>query len=290
MEATFEQGVIDPYEEAVAYECLYAEKGATLKSISEQTVGKKKLPSDVLNERLFWPLEQGEIEHLLDSKLGALRVAVDGTPQYPEKLHAANIRVPLLYYYGNINLVEAPSVSIVGSRDATECGRKRAAKLARCLAENKYTVVSGLARGIDTAALQSAITAGGKVVGVIGTPLDEQYPPENKRLQQLIGCEHLLISQVPFYHYAHQAFNSKKSYFRERNVTMGAISDATVIVEASDRSGSLIQANACIKQGRPLFIMRSLVENDTVSWPKRYLEKGAFVLDSMDDIYKVLER
>ncbi len=178
----------------------------------------------------------------------------------------------------------------MGARKASDAGKARAARLARILAENGIAVVSGLATGIDTAALESAVRNEGKVVAVIGTPIDECYPKDNAFLQSRIGLQHLLVSQVPFYRYSVQPFASKKVYFRERNVTMAAISDATVIVEASDTSGSLIQARACIKQGRPLFIMRSCLDNPDVTWPKRFVEAGAIVLEEPEALLERLAR
>lgn len=280
--------VIDSYSEVLAYEYLYSVNGSSLKSISELTVARNCLPSEALVERIVIQEDYEKVKAYIDSKAGRFSAAIDNTPQYPEKLHVANERVPLIYYSGDINLVDWRSVSIVGARKASEEGKMRAARLARILAENDIGVVSGLAAGIDTAALDSAIRNGGKAIAVIGTPIDECYPKENAPLQREIARKHLLVSQVPFYRYHVQPFPSKKIYFRERNVTMAAISDATVIVEASDTSGSLIQARACIKQGRPLFIMRSCLENRGISWPERFIEAGAFALDEPDQLLAAL--
>lgn len=289
-EQAYMPAVIDPYREALAYEYLYSERGSSLKAISSMTVDKGLLPSEAAGDRLFSSEVEADIQAYFDSKLafdadlGGFGVAVDGTPQYPTKLHDANERVPLIYYRGDINLIERKSVSIVGARKASLEGCSRAARLARILAEEGICVVSGLAKGIDTAALVSAIKAGGRVIGVIGTPIDETYPRENASLHKAIAYGHLLVSQVPFYRYSKQPFNSKKCYFRERNITMAAISDATVIVEASDTSGSLIQAQACIKQGRPLFLMRSCLDNPDINWPARFVDAGARVLSEPEEL------
>lgn len=277
-------GLINPYSEVLAYEYLYSMDKASLKTISHLTVDRGLLPSDVLGELLVLPDDYETVRGFLDSKLGSFAVAVENTPQYPKKLHVAKERVPLIYYQGDIDLIESKGVSVVGARKATGEGLARARRLARILAQNNVTVVSGLAKGVDTAALTSAIGNGGRVIGVIGTPIDQVYPKENLRLQKHIAKEHLLVSQVPFYRYATQPFNSKKVYFRERNVTMAAISDATVIVEASDTSGTLIQARACISQGRPLFIMKSCLENPDVSWPRRFVGNGGFILEEPEQL------
>lgn len=166
-----------------------------------------------------------------------------------------------LYYAGDLSLSWAPSVSIVGTRDASELGWRRAHRLARELVDAGIVVVSGLARGIDTAALTGAIENGGKTIAVIGTPLDKAYPAENADLQQEIYSNHLLVT--PF-RAGEPVF---KGNFPKRNRVMAAISDATVIVEASDTSGTLHQAAECGKLGRWLFIAKSVVDDDRVSWP-----------------------
>lgn len=288
MEA-FALDVIDPYEEVLAYEYLYSSANSTLKKISEATVDAGLLPTEALRGQIVLDDDYEKVRNLVDSKIGTFSAAIDNTPQYPKTLHVANERVPLIYYRGDINLIERPGVSIVGARKATEAGRARAARMARVLAEQGVVVVSGLATGIDTAAMESAIAAGGRVIGVIGTPIDEAYPAQNRDLQEKVAMEHLLVSQVPFYKYSVQPFKSKAAYFRERNVTMAAISDATVIVEASDTSGSLVQAKACIAQGRPLFIMKSCVDNKEVTWPKRFVDAGAIVLEEPSQVLDAIE-
>src|SRR3546814_9385491 len=103
----------------------------------------------------------------------------------------------MVYYQGSWELTETPAIAIVGSREASDDGVKRAARLARELVDRGITVVSGLAKGIDTAAHGAAIERGGSTIAVIGTPLGEYYPRENAELQKFIAAEHLLISQVP---------------------------------------------------------------------------------------------
>lgn len=127
-------------------------------------------------------------------------------------------------------------------------------------------VVSGLALGVDTAAHEAAIAAHGSTIGVIGTPLDRAYPAENAPLQEEIYQHHLLIS--PF----DRGEKTYRSSFPKRNRVMAALCDATVIVEASDTSGSLHQAAECARLGRWLFIAKSLVDNPDLEWPKKFLK------------------
>jgi DNA processing protein len=161
----------------------------------------------------------------------------------------------------------------------SDAGWKRATQLARELARNGITIVSGLAKGVDTAALTSAVTHGGRVAAVVGTPLDKAYPAENADLQQQIYADHLLIS--PF----REGGRVFRSNFPARNRVMAAISDATVIVEASDTSGTLHQAAECQKLGRWLFILRSVVDDKSIEWPARFVGKPFVeVLDRTEDL------
>lgn len=263
-------------------------EGSSLKKVSADTVLRGRLPSEAYRESkgLFYSAsDDEEIKRLIDSKLGRFSLSINGTPSWPRKLRDSARPTPVIYYRGDINVIESRSVSVVGSRKATDFGRKRARRLARELVEAGVTVVTGLARGIDTEATRAAIESGGRVVGVIGTPIDEVYPKENKDLQETVAREHLLISQVPFFRYSTEPFRAHRTHFPERNELMAAVSDATVIVEASDTSGTLSQARTCLQQGRPLFLMRSLLDNADITWPQRFVGKdGVHILESTQQI------
>lgn len=285
------KAAVSPYEEMLAYEYLYSLDGSTLKKMTEATVLADRLPTEALADAfgMIEPDGMDAIADFLSMKLDGLAVAVNNTTAWPDKLSDSARPTPLFYYRGDIGLLDSKSVSIVGSRKASDAGMARAAKLARQMAENGVAVVSGLARGIDTAATKSALESGGNAIGVIGTPIDEYYPAENRGLQDRVAKDGLLISQVPFYRYAHQPFNTRRFYFPERNELMAAVSDATVIVEASDTSGTLTQARACMHQSRPLFIMRSCVEDDGVTWPRKWTgRENVHVLDDASQILEAL--
>lgn len=197
---------------------------------------------------------------------------------YPESLRKLSKPPLMLFSRGVIEYANTPCVSVVGSRAASEEGRRRAQKLAILLAQNGYTVVSGLALGIDTAAQTAIVKAGGKTIGVIGTPIDQCYPKENEILQEKIATGHLLISQFPL------AQPTQKYNFPQRNYTMCGLSHATVIVEAGETSGALYQARYCLQEGRKLFVMKSLLENPKLTWPKTYVKKGAIVLQDIEQL------
>ena len=187
-----------------------------------------------------------------------------------------------LFVAGDTELFHAvPKVSIVGSRKASPDGVKRAQRISRLLAKNGAIVVSGLAEGIDTAAHESAIEAGGKTIAVLGTPLDKTYPKSNAELQKQIFEQHAAVSQFPVGHPV-QPHN-----FILRNRTMALIVYASVIVEASDTSGSLSQGWEALRLGRLLFIMDS-VFHAPLKWPNEMLKYGAQVL-SNDNIESFLD-
>jgi DNA processing protein len=178
-----------------------------------------------------------------------------------------------LFIAGDPNILRSGArVSIVGSREASEKGLIRARRLARILVERGAVVVSGLARGIDTAAHKSAIDAGGKTVAVIGTPLDKVYPRENEALQSLIMRMHLCVSQFSV------GYPTQPRNFPMRNRTMALLSDATVIIEAGETSGSLSQGWEALRLGRGLFISKWLTENQSLKWPIEMLGYGARIL------------
>jgi DNA processing protein len=173
-------------------------------------------------------------------------------------------------------------VAIVGARRSGESGLRRARKLTRILVEQDVTIVSGLAAGIDAAAHTTAIEAGGRTVAVIGTPLSKAYPQAHRALQQQLMREHLVISQFP-----EGATTSRRS-FPLRNRTMALISEASVIVEAGDGSGSLSQGWEALRLGRPLFLMASLLDRSDLSWPRTMIEYGAMVLRTPEDLLEQL--
>ena len=184
-----------------------------------------------------------------------------------------------LFYAGDLSLLQQPCVAIVGTRDVSEAGAKRTRRLARELVEAGVVVVSGLAYGVDTVAHTTAIEAGGHTIAVIGTPLDKASPAENKHLQEEIYREHLLISQF--------ADGSRvfPSNFPQRNKLMATVTDATVVMEASDTSGTLHQAAECTRLGRWLFIAKSVVDDPSLEWPRKFLKYETCVpLTDLTDI------
>lgn len=189
--------------------------------------------------------------------------------------------VKSVYAAGETELLREKCIAVIGSRDVSLEGIKRARRIARELAEAGVVVISGLAAGVDTNAMQSAIASGGRTIGVIGTPLDRAYPAENAALQEEVYRDHLLISQFDF------GERTYRSSFPARNKTMAMLSDATVVIEASDTSGTLHQAAECVRQNRWLGILKSVVDNERLSWPKQFLDyERCLIIESTGGLLK----
>ncbi|MER8516083.1 DNA-protecting protein DprA [Mesorhizobium sp. M1060] len=280
---------ISPGKEMGAYECLWLEDRATFKTIADRfKADPTALPSDFVEPSKVEDAARSAFEILRSKGVKKFGVRVNHAGDYPPKLRDARHPVELLYFQGAWELTETRSVAIVGSRKASDEGRERATRIANALVNRGFTIVSGLAEGIDTAAHTAAIEAGGQTIAVIGTPLGEFYPKSNRDLQERIARDFLVISQVPILRYKAQAVPQNRLFFPERNVTMSALTEATIIVEASDTSGTLTQARAALHQGRKLFILDPCFERTDITWPRRFQDLGAIRVRSPADIWSAL--
>lgn len=284
---------IEPMREMAAYEALWENYGVTFKEIASLFAKHPgSLPSDLVAVKKI----EDFIAHLSTIFLAEKekegwkkpRILINSSFDYPKKLRDAKEPVEVLYYQGDLSLIETRSIAIVGARKPTEEGRVRARNLVKHLVRDKITIVSGLATGIDTEAHKTAIELGGETIAVIGTPINQYYPKENREIQDRIAEKYLLISQVPFFRYSQQDYRVNRGFFPERNKTMSALTEGTVIVEASDTSGTLIQARAALEQGRKLYILDSCFKNPRITWPKRFEERGAIRVKDYDDIRSTL--
>ena len=179
-----------------------------------------------------------------------------------------------LYIEGEKELVASGlRVSVVGSRKVSQKGAARAVALTKALVKKHITVVSGLAVGVDTLAHRTAIDASGRTIAVLGTSLDKAYPAENEELLSTIKREHLAVSQFPI------GYPFRPQNFPIRNRTMALISDATIIIEAGEKSGTLHQGWEALRLGRLLFLLESVVNDTSLTWPAEMIKYGAQVLN-----------
>jgi DNA processing protein len=276
---------ISPLEELLAFEALWDLPGSTSKSVSKQLQNYPYSPLSITSETI----EEYKKQLLpVINNLPNFGVRIYGDREFPSRLNDARHPLRIFYYQGDWDLTYLPSISVVGTRQPTEISIQRTQYLVKKLVEDQFVIVSGLASGIDTAAHHAAIACGGATIAVIGTPLNRYYPPENRLLQDRIAKEYLLISQVPFSRYSKQTYRENRFFFPERNVTMSALSLATVIVEAGETSGTLAQARSALEQGRRLFILDHNFENPQLSWPVKFQKKGAIRVKNYDEIRKHL--
>lgn len=172
-----------------------------------------------------------------------------------------------LYFRGNLNLLKTPRIAVIGSRDASPDALKEAFELGRALSVKGFTTVSGLAKGIDSLAHRGAMLSG-PTIGVIGTPLSVSYPQENRSLQEQIGADHLLVSPFP------EGSKTGPSNFPRRNKVMAYLSDATVVVAATENSGTRHQVDFCYTIDKPVYVSERLTDDSAPSWIREGLDQG----------------
>ena len=281
----FEARAISPFLEMGAYEALWSEPGTTFKSLSDRFARYPgSLPSDFVSPAEAQQYASFVKRRFNEAHVDRFGVQIYGAGEYPDRLRDAAHPIELLYYEGWWDLAFSRSVSVVGTRTPSQDGLSRTRRLVRDLVTDDFTVVSGLAAGIDRTAHEAAIDAHGRTIAVLGTPLSHSYPRENSELQRYIAEHFLLISQVPLKRYESQDFRHNRQFFPERNKTMSALTEATIIVEAGENSGTLVQARSALRQGRKLFILDPCFRDRRTSWPAQFAEKGATRVREYDDI------
>ncbi len=206
--------------------------------------------------------------------------------EYPESLRQLNDAPPVIYALGNVNLLKHPAtMAIVGARNASIGGRKMASRIAYDLTENDVLVISGMARGIDCAAHKGALYAKdkqGPTIAVLGTGVDEIYPPENKDVYHQIVEQGLLVSEFPL------GTAAQISNFPRRNRIIAALSAGTLVVEAGIHSGSLITAQQALEQGKEVFAVPGSPIESRSAGPNHLIKQGAILTENADDILNVL--
>lgn len=208
-----------------------------------------------------------------------------GDSDYPPLLSSTNEAPRFLYIRGNKSLLyEKRTVALVGARNASDKAKDNTKRLALELGKNGITIVSGLAKGIDVTAHRTALEHHFNTIAVIGTNLNQYYPLENKEVQLQIENRGLIVSQFP------PSLKTQRWFFPLRNGVMSGLSLATVIMEASETSGALKQADFALKQHRQIIIPKNVLASKTVTWPRKYVEKGAEVVEKPSDVYGVLAR
>ncbi len=205
-------------------------------------------------------------------------------PDYPTALKAAADAPLVLYVRGFMLPADEAAVAMVGTRTPTHYGIRVARSMASDLATSGMTVVSGMARGIDTHAHRGALDAGGRTIAVLGSGIDVPYPPENRGLMEQIASSGAVVSENPF------GTQPESGYFPARNRIISGLSRATVIIEAAEDSGSLITADYTLKQGRKLFAVPGNVGSRASRGTNSLIKQGATLAESASDILSAIGR
>lgn len=238
-----------------AYEYLWKQPNSSTKRLAALfEENPNSLPSDLVDDSAAESAAWEVVQHFSKKGIKRFGVRINGTRDYPKRLRDAVEPVEMLYFLGSWELAESPRrIAVVGTRKVSNEGAARTRKLVRALVENDFTIVSGLAHGVDTIAHRTAMECGGRTIAVIGTPISEVYPKENKELQLHIAKHYLLVSQVPVLRYMSQGPHVNRFFFPERNKTMSALSEATVIVEAIHNQVRKIYSGACKQWWHAIF-------------------------------------
>ena len=208
----------------------------------------------------------------------AIDIIVEGRAGYPAMLARIDDPPPLLFVRGSLLPHDSLAVAVVGARHATPYGLKVAEQLGGSLARAGYTVVSGLARGIDAAAHRGAIKAGGRTVAVLGSGVLNVYPPEHADLAREVIDVGAMISELP------PLANPQPGTFPQRNRIVSGMSLGVVVVQASERSGALITARLAGEQGREVFAVPGDIDCRMSRGCHRLIRDGAKLVESVDDI------
>jgi DNA processing protein len=208
-------------------------------------------------------------------------IAAD-SEHYPELLARIADPPAELYVDGDASVLGFPALAIVGSRNPTGGGERNAFEFARHLAGCGFTIVSGLAQGIDTAAHRGALAAGGTTVAVLGHGIDHVYPLANRELALAIAANGALVSEYPL------GAAPRRAYFPQRNRIISGLALGTIVVEAARKSGSLITARLAAEQGREVFALPGSIHNPLARGCHRLIRDGAKLVESADDILSEL--
>lgn len=220
--------------------------------------------------------ELGEIERLgID-----LLPCVD--PAYPEKLRTIHDPPILLYMTGTLRAFEAPSLAIVGSRRASHLGTLVTEQLSQELASLGFTIISGLARGVDAAAHRGALAGGGPTIAVLGCGIDRTYPPEHVSLREAIEANGTVFSEFPLHAPPHAP------HFPKRNRIISGLSLGVVVTQATIKSGSLITARLATEQGREVFAVPGSIKDEQSRGPHALIKQGAKLVEQVHDILEEL--
>ncbi|MCX5849992.1 MAG: DNA-processing protein DprA [Deltaproteobacteria bacterium] len=243
-------------------------------SILKETQGISKETAISIAGFKDWDKVKAELELLSKNYINIITYQDE---LYPAKLLNIYDRPPFIYVRGNLSKDDI-NIAIVGSRLASTYGKYTTERISRELALKGVTVVSGMARGIDSAAHRGAISAHGRTIAILGSGLDVIYPPENKKLFADIIQNGAVISEFPL------GTPPRSANFPARNRIISGMSYGVVIVEAGEKSGSLITARLALEQGREVFAVPGSIDSAGSRGTNKLIKQGAKLIENTDDI------
>ncbi|MGQ9646241.1 MAG: DNA-processing protein DprA [Thermodesulfobacteriota bacterium] len=236
-----------------------------------------------MGEKMAREIRKGPVEEKVRKELVLLKqvgakVMTIRDASYPARLKEIYDPPPLLYVRGNLEEEDGLALAIVGSRKTTPYGRWITEKISEELARQGITIVSGLARGIDSFAHWGALSGGGRTIAVLGSGVDVVYPPENRSLYHKILNQGAVLSEFPM------GSPPEAGHFPKRNRIISGLSIGVVVVQASADSGSLITANYALEQGREVFAVPGNVGSESSRGTHQLIKDGAKLVESGEDI------
>lgn len=253
---------------------LYGTAEKALEAIPDMAVrGGRKNPIKIYSQELA----KKEMENT--NNIGAeLLIYIE--EEYPERLKNIYDPPPVITVRGDVKLLGKDSIAIVGARNASANGIRFSEGLAKDLGDGGYIIVSGLARGIDTAAHKGSLKTG--TIAVIAGGINNIYPPENEKLYNVIAEKGAIIAELPF------GAAPKAQHFPQRNRIISGLSLGVVIVEAALKSGSLITARLALEQGREVFAVPGHPQDPRAQGPNRLIKQGAILIESAEDVIRAI--
>jgi DNA processing protein len=203
--------------------------------------------------------------------------------RYPAALKKIYDPPPVLYVKGDIRPSDGLAVAIVGSRQCSNYGTEQASRFGHLLAASGFTIISGMARGIDSEAHKGALSAGGRTIAVQGCGLSRIFPPENKNLFEKICQNGACVSELPM------EYEPLPENFPPRNRIIAGLSVATIVVEAMPRSGALITAQTALENNREVMAIPGKIDSPLSKGPHKLIKQGAKLIESVDDVIEALE-
>lgn len=202
---------------------------------------------------------------------------------YPACLRRLRYPPWVLFYQGDLSLLEKPLISVVGSRELTAYGRQMTEMTASILSQ-KYVLVSGLARGADACAAETALQCGGKTIAVIGSGLGTHYPIENEDLYHRIAEEGLILSEYPW--------NApvQKHHFPWRNRIIAALGEALIVTQARSKSGTMITVNEAVALSKDVYCIPYPMDDDNGSGCNQMIQEGAGMIHTPEQLYDLIHR